>query len=120
MAVGGTANRAGGCRARRVRDELTRADYAARMDWRISAETGAAMRAAKRRDGEVAIVEACAATEASSTKAGALLDAVSGGARRDMGFALCRLRWLVRHNEIRGRGYVGARGFARGSATSGH
>jgi soluble lytic murein transglycosylase len=83
-------------------DELTRTDHAARMDSRISAKDfGAAMRAAKRLgDDEVAIVKACAATEASSTKAGALLDAVSGEARRDMGFALCRLHWLVRHNEF--------------------
>ena len=84
------------------RDELTRADHAARMDWRISAKDfGAAMRAAKRLGvDEVAIVKACAAAEADSTKAGALLDAVASEARRDMGFALCRLHWLVRHNEF--------------------
>jgi len=84
------------------RDELTRADHAARMDWRISAKDfGAAMRAAKRLGvDEVAIVKACAAAEADSTKAGALLDAAPSEARRDMGFALCRLHWLVRHNEF--------------------
>ena len=83
-------------------DELTRVDHAARMDWRISAKDfGAAMRAAKRLGvDEVAIVKACAAAEADSTKAGALLDAVPSEARRDMGFALCRLHWLVRHNEF--------------------
>ena len=84
------------------RDELTPADYVARMDWRISAKDfGAAMRAAKRLgDNEVAIVKACEAAEANSRKADALLDAVPSEARRDMGFALCRLHWLVRHNEF--------------------
>ncbi len=84
------------------RDELTPADYAARMDWRISAKDfGAAMRAAKRLgDNEVAIVKACEAAEANSRKADALLDAVPSEARRDMGFALCRLHWLVRRNEF--------------------
>jgi peptidoglycan lytic transglycosylase len=84
------------------RNELTRADHAARMDWRIGAkEFGAAMRAAKRLGvDEVAIVKACAATEADSTKAGALLDAAPSEARRDMGFALCRLHWLVRQNKF--------------------
>ena len=84
------------------RDELTRADHTARMDWRISAKDfGAAMRTAKRLgDDEVAIVKACAAAEADSTKAGALLDAVPSEARGDMSFTLCRLHWLVRHNEF--------------------
>ena len=84
------------------RDELTRADHAARLNWRISAKDfGSAMRAAKRLGvDEVAIVKACAATEANSTKAKALLDAVPSEARRDMGFTLCRLHWLVRHNEF--------------------
>ena len=54
------------------RDELTPADHTARMDWRIGAKDfSAAMRAAKRLgDDEVAIVKACAAAEANSTKAG--------------------------------------------------
>jgi soluble lytic murein transglycosylase len=83
-------------------DELTRADHAARMDWRISAKDfGGAMRAAKRLgDDEVAIVKACAAAEADSTKVRVLLDAVPSEARRDMGLTLCRLNWLVRHNEF--------------------
>ena len=48
------------------RDELTRTDHAARMDWRIGAKDfGAATRAAKRLgDDEVAIVKACGAAEA--------------------------------------------------------
>jgi soluble lytic murein transglycosylase len=84
------------------RDELTRVDYAARMDWRISAKDfGAAMRAAKRLgDDEVAIVEACAAADANSTKAGALVDAVPAQARGDLGYALCRLHWLLRQDEV--------------------
>jgi soluble lytic murein transglycosylase len=84
------------------RDELTRADHVARMDWRISAKDfGAAMRAAKRLgDDEVAIVKACEAAGANSPKAGALLDAVPSETRRDLGFALCRLHWLVRHDDV--------------------
>jgi soluble lytic murein transglycosylase len=72
------------------------------MDWRIGAKDfGAAMRAAKRLGvDEVAIVKACAAVEASSTKAAPLLEAVPNEARGDMGFTLCRLHWLVRRNEF--------------------
>jgi soluble lytic murein transglycosylase len=86
------------------RDVLTRADHTARMDRRIGAKDfGAAMRAAKRLgSNEVAIVKACAAAEAKSTKAGALLDAVPGEARRDLGYALCRLHWLLRRDNVTG------------------
>jgi soluble lytic murein transglycosylase len=86
------------------RDMLTRADHTARMDRRIGAKDfGAAMRAAKRlRSNEVAIVKACTAAEANSTKAGALLDAVPGEARRDLGYALCRLHWLLRRDNVAG------------------
>ena len=84
------------------RDELIHTDHAARMDWRISAKDfGAAMREAKRLGvDEMAIVKACAAAETDSTKAGALLDAVPSEARRDIGFTLCRVHWLVRRNEF--------------------
>ncbi len=59
------------------------------------------MRAAKRLgDNEVAIVKACAAAEANSTKAGALLDAVPSEARRDLGYVLCRLHWLLRRDNV--------------------
>ena len=91
------------------RDVLTRADHVARMDRRIGAKDfGAAMRAAKRvGDDQVAIVKACAAAEAKSTKGGALLDAVSADAREDLGYALCRLHWLMRNDtpgsNLRGR-----------------
>jgi soluble lytic murein transglycosylase len=86
--------------------ELAAADHAARMDRRIGAKDfGAAMRAAKRLgDADVAIVKACSAAEANSDKAGALLEAVPGEARTDLGFALCRLHWLLRKNDIAAAG----------------
>src|SRR5262249_54200200 len=85
-------------------DILTRADHTARMDKRIGAKDfGAAMRAAKRLGGDsVAIVKACAASEANSNKAGGLLDAVSGEARGDLGYTLCRLHWLLRRDNVMG------------------
>ena len=86
------------------RDLLTRADHAARMDRRIGAKDfGAAMRAAKRLgSNEVAIVKACTAAAANSSKAGALLDQVPGEARRDLGYVLCRLHWLMRRDNVAG------------------
>jgi soluble lytic murein transglycosylase len=90
-------------------DVLTRADHVARMDRRIGAKDfGAAMRAAKRvGDDQVAIVKACTAAEAKSAKGGALLDAVRGDARGDLGYVLCRLHWLLRNDapgsNLRGR-----------------
>jgi len=88
---------------------LTRADHVARMDKRIGAkELGAAMRAAKRvGDDQLAIVKACSAAEAKSTNGGSLLDAVRAEAREDLGYALCRLHWLMRNDtpgsNVRGR-----------------
>jgi soluble lytic murein transglycosylase len=81
-------------------DVLTRADHVARMDRRIGAKDfGAAMRAAKRvGDAQVAIVKGCAAAEAKSARAGALLDAVYADAREDLGYELCRLHWLMRND----------------------
>jgi soluble lytic murein transglycosylase len=81
-------------------DVLTRADHVARMDRRIGAKDfGAAMRAAKRvGDDRVAIVKACSAAMAKSAKGGALLDAVPAQARGDLGYALCRLTWLLRND----------------------
>jgi peptidoglycan lytic transglycosylase len=83
-------------------DVLTRVDYTARMDRRIGAKDfGAAMRAAKRLGpAQVAIVKACEAAAANSTKSGALLEAVPKETRTDLGYALCRLHWLVAHNEL--------------------
>jgi soluble lytic murein transglycosylase len=90
-------------------DVLTRADHVARMDRRIGAKDfGAAMRAAKRvGDDRVAIVKACSAAMAKSEKSGALLDAVPAQARGDLGYALCRITWLLRNDtpgsNIKGR-----------------
>jgi len=90
-------------------DVLTRADHVARMDRRIGAKDfGAAMRAAKRvGDDRVAIVKACSAAMAKSDKSGALLDAVPAQARGDLGYALCRITWLLRNatpgSNIKGR-----------------
>ncbi len=79
---------------------LTRADHVARMDRRIGArDYGAAMRAAKFvGDDHAAIVKACSGAEAKPAKAGALLDAVPSGVRSDLGYALCRLHWLLRND----------------------
>jgi soluble lytic murein transglycosylase len=79
---------------------LTRADHVARMDRRIGAKDfAAAMRAAKRvGDDQVAIVKACTAAEGKSDKGGALLDAVHADARGDLGYALCRMHWLLRND----------------------
>ena len=79
---------------------LTRADHVARMDRRIGGKDfGAAMRAAKRLgDDQVAIVKACIAAEAKSANGGALLNAVRAEARGDLGYALCRVHWLLRND----------------------
>jgi soluble lytic murein transglycosylase len=79
---------------------LTRADHVARMDRRIGAKDfGAAMRAAKRiGDDHVAIVKACSAAETKSANGGKLLDAVGGDGRGDLGYALCRVHWLLRND----------------------
>jgi soluble lytic murein transglycosylase len=83
------------------RDQLTRADHMARMDRRIGAKDfGAAMRAAKHvGDDAVAVVKGCAAAEAKSGKPAAL-DAVPGAVRQDLGYVLCRLDSLVRHDGV--------------------
>jgi soluble lytic murein transglycosylase len=84
------------------RDVLDSADHRVRMDKRIGAKDfGAATRAAKHLgDDEAAIVKACAAVEAASSKGGKLLDAVPAEARQDLGYALCRLRWMTQHDDI--------------------
>ena len=83
-------------------DQLTTADHMARMDRRIGAKDfGAAMRAAKRLGpAQVAIVKACDAAAANSAKSGALLEAVTKETRTDLGYALCRLHWLLARNEL--------------------
>jgi soluble lytic murein transglycosylase len=82
--------------------ELTTADDVARMDRRIGAKDfGAAMRTAKRLGStHIAIVKACEAAEANSTKTGALLAAVPEATRADLGYALCRLHWLLAQNDL--------------------
>ena len=90
-------------------DVLTRADHLARMDRRIGAKDfSAATRAAKRvGPDQVAIVKACIAAEGKSHNGGALLNAVRADARDDLGYALCRLHWLLRNDgpgsNVRGR-----------------
>jgi soluble lytic murein transglycosylase len=81
-------------------DVLTRADHVARMDRRIGAKDfRAAMRAAKHvGEAHVAIVKACTAAEAKSANGGALLDAIHTDARGDLGYALCRVHWLLRND----------------------
>jgi soluble lytic murein transglycosylase len=81
-------------------DALTRSDNLARMDKRIGAKDfAAAMRAAKRvGEDQAAIVKACAAAAEKSANAGKLLDAVPSRAREDLGYALCRIQWLLRND----------------------
>jgi soluble lytic murein transglycosylase len=83
-------------------DLLTPEDHLARMDKRIGAkDLAGASRAAARigRDG-AAIIKACTAVAGNAKNAPALLDAVSGDARQDLGFVLCRAQWLMRQNRI--------------------
>ena len=84
------------------RDELTLADDIARMDQRIGAKDfAAAMRAAKRVGStQVAIVKACEAAETNVTKGGVLLEALPKEAQGDLGYVLCRLHWLLAHDDV--------------------
>jgi soluble lytic murein transglycosylase len=81
-------------------DLLTREDHRARMDKRIGAKDFAGARRAAQHLGsdEIAIVKACAA--GTSDKALGLLDDVASDARSDLGYTLCRIRWMVRHDRI--------------------
>jgi soluble lytic murein transglycosylase len=81
---------------------LTREDHRARMDKRIGAhDLSGAMRAARRLgNDDVSIVKACAAVMANATKALDLLDAVEAAARQDLGYTLCRIHWMVRHERV--------------------
>ena len=80
-------------------DLLTREDHRARMDKRIGAkDLSGAKRAAQRLGSdELLIVKACAAN---GDKALDLLNAVATDARSDLGYVLCRIRWMVRHDRI--------------------
>jgi soluble lytic murein transglycosylase len=83
-------------------DQLTVADDIVRMDRRIGAKDfPAAMRAAKRLgSAHVAIVKACEETEANGSKGGEFLAAVPKEAQADLGYALCRLHWLLAHDDV--------------------
>ena len=81
---------------------LTLGDQIARMDRRIGAKDfTAAMRAAKRLGhGRVAVVKACEAAEANSTKSRSLLADVPEDVRGDPGYVLCRVHWLQAHDDF--------------------
>jgi soluble lytic murein transglycosylase len=84
------------------RDLLTREDHRARMDKRIGAkDLSAAKRAAQRLGSdEQSIVKACAAVMANASKGLDLLDGVAAEARQDLGYTLCRVQWMRRHDRI--------------------
>jgi soluble lytic murein transglycosylase len=81
-------------------DLLTLKDHLARMDKRIGAKDIAGAKRAAQRLGsdELAIVKACA--EGNTDKALDLLNDVATEARSDLGYTLCRIRWMERHDRI--------------------
>ncbi|MDD1536755.1 MULTISPECIES: lytic transglycosylase domain-containing protein [unclassified Bradyrhizobium] len=83
-------------------DLLTADDHRARMDKRLGAKDYAAARRAAKRLGEdaLAIVKACAAVTGKSSKAKDYLEDVSGEARRDLGYVLCRAQWHLQNDRI--------------------
>jgi soluble lytic murein transglycosylase len=83
-------------------DIVTREDHRARMDKRIGAkDLSGAMRAARHLgSNDISIVKACAAAMANSTKSLELLDAVPTESRQDLGYVLCRIHWLTRHDRL--------------------
>lgn len=82
------------------RDLLTREDHRARMDKRIGAKDLAGARRAAQRLGsdELSIVKACAAGNADDALD--LLNDVATEARSDLGYTLCRIRWMAHHDRI--------------------
>jgi soluble lytic murein transglycosylase len=84
------------------RDLLTPEDHRARMDKRIGAkDIPGAMRAARRLGSDqLSIVKACAAVMANADKALERLDEVESAAREDLGYTLCRIHWVMRHDRI--------------------
>jgi len=82
------------------RDLLTREDHRARMDKRVGARDVAGARRAAQRLGsdELSIVKACAA--GNTDEALDLLNDVATEARSDLGYTLCRIRWMARHDRI--------------------
>jgi soluble lytic murein transglycosylase len=83
-------------------DLLNRDDHRARMDKRIGAKDfSGAMRTAHRLGGdEISIVKACAAVTGNDDKALDLLDDVAADVRKDLGYTLCRIHWMLRHDRI--------------------
>ena len=81
-------------------DLLTREDHRARMDKRIGAKDFAGAKRAAQRLGsdELSIVKACAA--GNTDKALDLLNDVATEARSDLGYTLCRIRWMAHHDRI--------------------
>jgi soluble lytic murein transglycosylase len=81
------------------RDLLTREDHRARMDKRIGAKDISGARRAARHLGsdELSIVKACAASGDNTLD---LLNEVAADARSDLGYTLCRIRWMMRHDRI--------------------
>lgn len=78
------------------KDLLTRDDHRARMDKRIGAKDLAGARRAAQHLGsdELAIVKAC------GSKSQKTFDSVPDDARRDLGYTLCRMQWLLAQNKI--------------------
>ncbi|MCP3413166.1 lytic transglycosylase domain-containing protein [Bradyrhizobium brasilense] len=84
------------------KDLLTRDDHRARMDKRIGAKDLAGARRAAQRLGsdDLAIVKACGAVRGQSSKAEDTLNDVPADARRDLGYTLCRIQWLLAKNKV--------------------
>lgn len=79
---------------------LTREDHRARMNKRIGAKdfSGAMRSAHHLGSDELSIVKACAAVTGNENKALDLLDGVATEARQDLGYTLCRIHWMLRHD----------------------
>ncbi|MGY4570578.1 MULTISPECIES: lytic transglycosylase domain-containing protein [Bradyrhizobium] len=84
------------------KDLLTRDDHRARMDKRIGAKDHAGAKRAAQRLGsdDLAIVKACVAVRGQSSKAEGTLNDVPAEARRDLGYTLCRIQWLLAKNKV--------------------
>ncbi|MGC0325990.1 soluble lytic murein transglycosylase [Bradyrhizobium sp. USDA 326] len=83
-------------------DLLSADDHRARMDKRLGAKDYASARRAAKRLGEddLAIVKACAAVTGKESKAKDYLEDVPAGARRDLGYVLCRAQWHLQNDRI--------------------
>jgi soluble lytic murein transglycosylase len=84
------------------RDLLGPEDHRARMDRRIGAKdfAGATRAAHRLGGGDVAIVKACVAVKEDAKKAPDKLDDVPAGLRGDLGYTLCRIQYMMRHDRI--------------------